>query len=289
VAPGGLTIRQVSDLLGVPVPTLRSWERRYDVAAPQRTAGGHRRYGSAEVEALRALNAAVARGIAPGTAAQTLRASQVDPDVPLSLLSRLLEAVDDGDQIAICDTLDAAAEALGLEAAVDRLLVPGLREVGRRWELGQLDVGAEHLATAATRRWIAGRSGTRPRYGDAAPVLLAAASGNRHTIALEAFTMLLDRRGWPTRLLGADTPAHALLNAARSTRAQAAVLTAQQVSRGRLAVATLRMLADRTPMSVFYAGGAFDNPRSRRGLPGTYLGTVLPEAADTVEAALRGG
>lgn len=285
--PQGLTIGQVSGLLGVPVPTIRSWERRYIVTTPTRTAGGHRRYAPEDVAALQALNTAVARGLAPGTAAQALRTPRADPETPISLLSDFLDAVIRRDQPAVCDVLDAAVGALGLEPAVDRLLVPALREVGRRWELGQLDVGGEHVATTATRRWLAQRTGAASSRDGATPVLLAAGPGNTHTVALEAFAMLLDRRGYSTCLLGADTPARAVLSTARSTGAEAAVITAQQVSRSRLTVATLRMLADRTSLRIFYAGAAFDSPRSRRSLPGTYLGTALPAAADVIEGALR--
>ena len=41
---GPLTIQQASTLLTVPVSTLRSWERRYEVPTTARTSGGHRRY-----------------------------------------------------------------------------------------------------------------------------------------------------------------------------------------------------------------------------------------------------
>ncbi|MBA2559338.1 MAG: helix-turn-helix-type transcriptional regulator, partial [Propionibacteriales bacterium] len=35
----GLSIQRVSDLLAVPAPTIRSWERRYGVAAAPRSTG----------------------------------------------------------------------------------------------------------------------------------------------------------------------------------------------------------------------------------------------------------
>ena len=38
-----MTIAQVSALLGIPVPTIRSWERRYGFPTPSRTRGRHRR------------------------------------------------------------------------------------------------------------------------------------------------------------------------------------------------------------------------------------------------------
>src|ERR1700757_2255739 len=40
-------------MLGVSASTLRTWERRYGFPAPHRSAGGHRQYDHAEVQALR--------------------------------------------------------------------------------------------------------------------------------------------------------------------------------------------------------------------------------------------
>lgn len=283
--PSGLTIGQVADLVGVPVPTLRSWQLRYGLAEPVRTPGGHRRYGPADVEVLQAMRSAVGRGLSARSAAQALRAPRPDPDVPLDLLTEALACAGACDQDGLLAVLDRAERAMGPDATVDRLLVPALREIGDRWERGQLDVGAEHLATAAARQWVARRSGGPALRSDAAPVVLAAAPDNRHTVALEAFAMLLHCRGWPTRLLGADTPVPAVVHAVDATGAQAVVVTAHQVTRRRLAVAALT--AVRGPaVRLWYAGAAFDSARHRRDVPGTYLGTVLPDAADTVASAL---
>lgn len=284
--PDDLTIGEVSALLGVPVPTLRSWHLRYGVAQPQRTAGGHRRYARTDVAVLQALSGAVARGIAPRSAAQALSAPVSDLQRPVELLSRLLEHVDRGDQPGAVAVLDEGEATLGLEPAVHRLLTPALQEVGRRWEVGAIDVGSEHLATAAARRWIATRAGTPTARQATAPVLLAAAVGNAHTVALEAFAMVLDRRGWPTRQLGADTPTAAVLSAVERTGAQAVVLTAHQVSLRRGAVHALRALRAQGRTRLYYAGAAFESPGGRREVPGQYLGTALPEAADMVEAGL---
>lgn len=284
----GLTIGQVSALVGVPVPTLRSWHERYGVATPARTPGGHRRYGPEDVQVLHAMRAAVGRGLAAGTAAQAVRAPSGDPDVPLSLLTELLDRAAAHDQGGVMQVLDEAEQAVGVDRTVDRLLVPALREIGDRWERGQLDVGVEHLATAAAQRWIARRTAmSTPRRGPA-PVILAAAPDNRHTVALEALGLLLHDRGWPTCQLGADTPVPALLRAVNAVRPQAVVVTAHQVSRRRAAVAALEALGS-TGARRWFAGAAFDNARHRAGVPGTYLGTSLPEAADLVCAELRPG
>jgi DNA-binding transcriptional MerR regulator len=283
--PDGLSIGEVSELVGVPVPTLRSWQLRYGVAAPARTPGGHRRYAQADVEVLQAMRAAVGRGVAAGTAAQVLHEPPANPAVPLALLTEALDRVAAHDQDGLTSLLDRAEQVMGAEQTVHRLLLPALHEVGDRWERGELGVAAEHLATEAGRRWIARRTGTTPVRTRAAPVVLAAAPENRHTVALEAFGMLLHCRGWPTRLLGADTPVPALVKAVEATRAQAVVVTAHQVSRRRRAAEALAALR-RHPVRLWFAGAAFDSVRHRRDVAGSYLGSVLPDAADAVAATL---
>jgi DNA-binding transcriptional MerR regulator len=49
----GIRTNAAAVMLGVSPNTLRSWERRYGFPSPQRSAGGHRQYALAEIEALR--------------------------------------------------------------------------------------------------------------------------------------------------------------------------------------------------------------------------------------------
>ena len=49
-----LSIGEVAAQLGVSIPTLRSWEKRYALVHPARTDGGHRRYTDEEIDQLRA-------------------------------------------------------------------------------------------------------------------------------------------------------------------------------------------------------------------------------------------
>jgi DNA-binding transcriptional MerR regulator len=45
-------ISEAAEALGVAPPTLRSWERRYGLLAPTRTAGNQRRYSDEDLERL---------------------------------------------------------------------------------------------------------------------------------------------------------------------------------------------------------------------------------------------
>ena len=46
------TVKQVADLTGVAPATLRAWERRYAVVAPQRSSSRYRLYDQADVRRL---------------------------------------------------------------------------------------------------------------------------------------------------------------------------------------------------------------------------------------------
>src|SRR5919202_184896 len=72
----GLPIHEVSRLLRVPAPTIRSWERRYGVPSISRSVGGHRRFLPAEITSLRLMRDEIARGRRAAEAAQIVRAAR---------------------------------------------------------------------------------------------------------------------------------------------------------------------------------------------------------------------
>ena len=62
-------IAVVSRLTGMPVPTIRMWERRYGVVTPARSTGNGRLYSRGDIDRLMLLKAAVDAGHAIGTVA----------------------------------------------------------------------------------------------------------------------------------------------------------------------------------------------------------------------------
>lgn len=59
-------------MLGVPTATLRTWEERYSVVAPERSPGGHRLYSREQVEQLRFVVGHVEEGMPPADAHRLL-------------------------------------------------------------------------------------------------------------------------------------------------------------------------------------------------------------------------
>jgi DNA-binding transcriptional MerR regulator len=86
------SIGAVARMVRVPPATLRTWEERYAVVQPVRSAGGHRLYSRQDVERLRFVADRVREGISPGDAHRLL--SDTFGNLPLP-------AADAGAQIVI--------------------------------------------------------------------------------------------------------------------------------------------------------------------------------------------
>ena len=281
-ATGTLTISAVSDLLEIPIPTIRSWERRYGFPEPARTGGAHRRYDPRSIEALRALRDEIASGVRAEDAVTALKSNLQRGAKGIAYVHSVLDAGLDYDAPAIRAALDKAAKALGLDETVQWVVLPVLREVGTLWEAGQCDIAQEHVASQEIRAWLANRVGVSASRRSRGMVLLACGPKDLHTIGLEAFYVILTKRGIRCRLLGAQIPAASLRDAATALSPSAVVVTSHLGSHRRAAIESMRGLED-LDVKIFYAGNAFGAAKSRRGVPGIYLGRELTSAADTIE------
>jgi DNA-binding transcriptional MerR regulator len=282
-----LAIAEVSALLGVPVPTIRSWERRYTFPTPARTDGKHRRYSLQEVESLRAVRDEITRGSRAREAVAIVRSSAEAPLVRNEFLERFSRAADSLDTDEVRRALDQATELLGVTRAIEEVALPGMRELGDRWKAGSCDVANEHLATQTVRQWLARLGALMPPPYRRSSIVLACGPTELHTIGLEAFAVVLAHHGWSCRVLGAITPADSLVATVHALRAGGAVVSAQRSVGRRGAVESLRAVSAIPGVEPFYGGNAFATPRAREAVPGAYLGTHLEQAADLIESRVR--
>lgn len=277
-----LTIQQTSQLLDVPAPTIRSWERRYGVPAVERSSGGHRRYTHVQLDQLRRMRDLIEEGRRPVEAAALVKAAHATS--PGTLVEAFLQAARELAPAGIDRTLNAARETLGLGRTIDEVLMPAMRELGDWWYTGRVDASLEHLATNATQAWLAALRPTAPLRRHP-PIVLGCGPLDHHSLGLEAIGALLRDQGWDCRMLGARTPAEALANAAAETGAAAVVLVCHVPAGRRAAVEALRF-PELRHRHLFYAGGAFTTARARHGVPGRYLGTHIARASDLITDTL---
>lgn len=282
----GVPITEVARLLGVPMPTLRSWELRYGIPSLNRGHGQHRRYHPAEVNALRLMRDEIARGQQAGLAARSVRETVGAQGPAVELIHSILADTERLDAAAVRSRLDEAVAQLGLGGCIDDVLLPAMRQVGLWWAAGHCDIAQERMATEAVRAWMDRRIAFAPAPTHPRPVLLASGPSDLHTIGLESLALLLRSQGWPCRLLGARTPTLTAVTAARATGGSAVVVVSH-LATGRLRAVQTIQAVDQLGVPVFFAGNAFSAPRGRRGVPGTYLGGSIRDACEQVTGTLK--
>lgn len=281
-------IAEVAHVLGIPMPTLRSWELRYGLPTTQRVSGKHRRYSQADLHTLRLMRDEIARGKRASAAAESVRLLLGLTGPAAEFVDSVLAASTRSDPIAVREQLDLASRTLGLGPCVDDVLMPAMRQVGAWWQSGRCDVEQERLTTEAVRGWLESVSSLAPTPTQSRPVLLACGPTDLHTVGLESLAVLLRYSNCACRLLGARTAMIALSTAIRANDAAAAVVVSHLNSGRQRAIQTLRAVSD-FDVDLFYAGNAFASPRSRSGVPGTYLGSRLQDARDLILNALAPG
>lgn len=211
------SVGEVADRLGVPAPTLRTWERRYGLGPSARSSGGHRRYTTSDIERLETMCRLLQSGLPPA------RAAHIASRTPTTTT----DATGEPGEVNVPDAVIAAArayDAIGLTRIIDdclnthRLpvawndhLVPALHRVGQEWETGHLGVDGEHLISDILLTALRARIHTRTLVGtNDRPIVLASAENDQHALPLLALQATLAETDITCHMLGARTPATAL-------------------------------------------------------------------------------
>jgi MerR family transcriptional regulator, light-induced transcriptional regulator len=247
-------IGELSRRTGVGVDTLRAWERRYGLLKPRRSPGGFRLYGTGDQERVRAMKTLIDSGVSAAEAARLAKSeSPAGPGEPGERvgdhgprLTLALERFDETDANAIID--DALAR-FTVGAVASRIFLPVLREIGKRWERGEISVAQEHFAAGILRARMlsVGRNwgaGSGPR------ALLACPPGERHDLGLIAFGLVLRERGWRITFLGSDTPIETIVDAAARLKPAAVVLSAVTRQPFEAVADGIRHLSGDTPVLI---------------------------------------
>jgi methanogenic corrinoid protein MtbC1 len=150
--------------------------------------------------------------------------------------------------------LDHALLNFGLAETIQLVVMPCLRDVGRRWECGEISVADEHFATGVIRRRLVRLAAGWDEDGDRV-ALLACASGELHDVGLLCFGLALHSyHGWRITYLGADVPVHDLDDAAASIEPDLVVASAVTAARFFPDLERWRALARRAPLAIGGAG-----------------------------------
>jgi DNA-binding transcriptional MerR regulator len=265
---GSIRTNAAAAMLGVSPNTLRSWERRFGFPEPRRTAGGHRQFELAEIEALRSafeethnISSAVAlareRGAGPATPARLRSAfarfdeAEADRVIEESLAVRSVERTIDEVLLPGVEALDPDGDASGPEYGF-----------AWRWATGWL-AAAMRVAPPANRR-------------DGVLVFDASAPCDMDALHAQALELCLRRRGLRTLTLTVALEPTRLTHALHALSPRAVVLTGRRASLdalGRLVYSARRIGGEQVTIYDF-----------RGALPSTGASTV-PRLGDSPLAA----
>jgi methanogenic corrinoid protein MtbC1 len=229
--PLHLSIGALSRATGVPVNTLRTWERRYGVPSADRTDGGHRLYPPDTVEHLRLVVQALDAGHRPGQVLsvppESLRSLLVTAPVaarPEGPIDAWISATRALDGAALVRGFTEEAARLGLPAFLESRALPFLRRVGEEWSEGELRVFHEHFASARLDDFIAGWWRPLADTATGEPVVCATLPGDLHNLGLQMAAGLLAVAGYRVVFLGPDTPVEEIAAAADQVSARVVVV-----------------------------------------------------------------
>ena len=134
-------------------------------------------------------------------------------------------ALSTGDEYGARDLASAlVAESTSIVDLVQQVLAPPLRRIGQDWHDGKVSIWVEHRASAITER-ILGEVAPRPRGRRRGTVMVAAVSGDRHSLATTMAAVALRDNNWSVHHLGADMPPDELVRFCDEHEVDVAVLS----------------------------------------------------------------
>lgn len=272
-------IRAVSKQTGISIDTLRAWEKRYQVVAPQRDERG-RLYTEADMQRLSLLNAAVEKGHAIGRVAALsnkellalIAVAEVKPNEFALLLTAqaagpvaaprpvprpVMEAIERLDYAEAERELALLAAVLPPRELVHSVALPLMRQVGEAWHAGKLGIAQEHMTSALLRNVLGALIPLHRRAAPTSKLLFATPSGEQHEFGILVSAMLAAGGGLGIVYLGANLPGDEIVAAAQKTAPQAVVLGFVGANGAQAGLAEIQIAAHKLPAQIeLWIGGA---------------------------------
>jgi DNA-binding transcriptional MerR regulator len=257
-----------------------------------RTASGHRLYGPAQIDTIHRILGLLRKGL---PISQVERALAAPAGAPASVEQGPWNAYRERSVAAVARYDDEELEevyslALGLhpiETVTDRLLLPVLQELGRRWRDGEGSVAEEHFFSIFVRNKLGARFHHRARARTGARILAACLPDEQHELGLLIFSLAAHERGLRIVMLAAQTPLEDLPLAARRAHCDAIVLSSTITPPEDVIKQKLPAMVAAASVPVFVGGLA--SLRERDGIVAAgaeVVGTDIPAGIERIRLAL---
>ncbi|MFY9643663.1 MAG: MerR family transcriptional regulator [Terriglobales bacterium] len=270
--PSSYPISAAAKLTGIPLDTLRAWERRYKAVVPKRVKRG-RLYSEEQIERLVLLRRVLEQGHSIGQVAalgdrrlrelldksSSLSTEGSDSNTGSSpeVLLPVLRALERFDYAATDRAINRLAVAVANPRDfVHQVALPLMHTIGQRWHEGKCSIAQEHIVTRHISAVLTSFVRMYSRSNPPARILLAGPRNERHEFPLLAAAMLTAAAGLGVIYVGADLPAADIVLAARKTDADV-ILLSISTAPSEETMEELRHIERKVPRSTaLWVGGA---------------------------------
>lgn len=289
---------------GLAADTLRAWERRYGLPAPDRSAGGHRLYSQHDIETIKWLMARQTEGLSISRAvdmwneqtasgADLLAVSVQKATIPPASMN--LEAIR-RDWLTACfqyDTalaeqiLNQAFAANSVEITCTQVIMRGLYEIGELWHKGIASIQQEHFTSSIAMRKLEALISATPPPTRSGTIIAACPADEQHTFPLLLMTLFLRRRGWNVIYLGANVPTDRMEETIQVIKPKLVILSAQTLATT-LALREMARLLNQKGIKTAFGGRGFNHVTGlQERIPAHFLGNTIESAIPKIESLIN--
>lgn len=237
-----ISIGKLSEATNIPIPTLRTWERRYGFPASERTEGNHRLYDVSLIPHLRLVVDVLAKGhrakqVMGLSIAELKKLIGETAQPPEGKAIQNIEAdLDDLFELWLADVRSLNSKAclahfrlalsqFGLKRFILERIIPFVSKIGCAWHDGDLQIFQEHFATRLIGQFLEEHWQLINASNTSETIILSSHPLEKHTLGFHLVASMMVLEGYTIVLLGNNTPVDEIVACAEQTKALAIALT----------------------------------------------------------------
>ncbi len=238
------SLHDVAEMLGVHYMTAYRYVRHGQLQAEK--VDGEWRVSAQDLDAFRSGDRSGAGRGRPGRARRTAPWAE-------RMEARLIA----GDGVGAWGIIEGAmAAGATVDVVYTEVISPAMVSIGDRWAAGELDIAAEHRASAVVQRLIGRLGPMLARRGRSRGVVVVGSPpGERHSIVVSMLADLLRAAGWEVSDLGADVPGASFVTASEESDPVAVIISVTDPACVPAAHEACMTIREYRPNTVVIAGG----------------------------------
>ena len=289
------SIKAAAMATGVNESRLRTWERRYGIPQPDRSAKGQRQFDDGDLMVIRRMSVLINSGVRASDAAEVVLAEgpseipeSITPKRVHPLVDLLVQKALDFDGGWITRIVHDSIFSAGWAPTMERIVFPALGRLTRYWGEARTTLAHVRFAHELIRSEIAAELVRLGQPDAAGPtVMLSCVEDDEYDVAAMSLALLLRLVDLPVMYLGRSVPCHDLIQAAKQVKPKAVcIIGTRRASPGVLNRCARALLASRLQSQLF-VGGSVLTRRDAPEIPGMHLPQSLIAASERIEQSLK--